>query len=202
MPAPVYRKVDTTKDTKLGDINIQGEYQFYKRETATSAIKATIYANIFSPTGILVEPSPVNFSRYEIIDDFAAFLLGTIWFYTAIDWYGFVAFANLFPFKKKGIQLGQNFFFQSGIGHNLGIYDDKIVFLLVEFYLVRNQHNRIKGLRDPNSGGLTLFLGPSFWYSNERIIFQAGVDIPVLQKLHGDQPKSTVYGCLALTWKF
>lgn len=202
IPAPVYRKVDTIKATKIGDINIQAEYQFFERETVTSAAKATIYANIFTPTGILVEPSPVNFSRYAILYDFAAALLGTIWCYTAIDWYGFAALANLFPFKNKDIHLGQNFFFQSGIGHNLSIYDDKILFLLLEFYIVRNQHNLISSARDPNSGGLTLFLGPSFWYSTERIIFQVGIDIPFYQKLNGDQPKSTVYGCAALTWKF
>lgn len=202
IPAPVYRKVDTTKATKCGDINIFAEYQFFQRETPVSATKATIYANIFMPSGILVEPSPVNFSRLAIIYNFTAFLFGALWCHTTIDWYCFAAFANLFPIKKDHIKLGQNFFFQSGIGHNLGIYDDKILFLLLEFYIVRNQHNRIHGLRDKNSGGLTLFLGPSFWYSTERIIFQAGVDIPVYQRLHGNQPKSTAFGCMALTWKF
>lgn len=202
IPGPVYRKVDTIKATKLGNINIQAEYQFMQKETTTSALKATVYANIFTSTGILVEPSPVNFSHYEINNAIGAFLLGTIWYYTAIDWYGFMAVANLFPFKKNDIQLGQNFFFQSGIGHNLGIYDDKILFLLLEFYIVRNQHNIVSGLRDINSGGITMFLGPSFWYSTERIIFQTGIDIPVLQKLNGDQPKSTFYGSIALTYKF
>lgn len=202
IPAPVYRKVDDTKATRAGDITIQAEYQFFEQETTTSATKATVYGSIFTPTGILVEASPVNFSRYPIDYNFTAFLMGTLCCYTAIDWYGFASCANLFPAKHHDIRLGQIFFFQSGIGHNLGIYDDKILFLLLEFYIVKTQHNRINGVRDINSGGLTLFLGPSFWYSNEQVIFQAGIDIPVFQKLQGNQPKSTAFSCASLTWKF
>ena len=73
---------------------------------------------------------------------------------------------------------------------------------LLELYFVRNQRNKISGTKDINSGGYAFFIGPSLWYSDERIIFQTGIDIPAMQILYGNQPRSTIFFGASLTWKY
>ena len=56
---------------------------------------------------------------------------------------------------------------------------------VIEGNLAYKGKNRIAGLKDPNSGGTSLFVAPGVQYVTRRWIAEAIVQIPVTQDLNG-----------------
>lgn len=56
---------------------------------------------------------------------------------------------------------------------------------VLEANLVHADKNRLSGTTDQNSGGTTLFLSPGIQYVTKKWIVEAGVQVPVVQNLHG-----------------
>ena len=56
---------------------------------------------------------------------------------------------------------------------------------VVEGNLIHQDKNRSNGVKDPNSGGTTLFLAPGLQYVTRRWIVEGVVQIPVVQDLNG-----------------
>jgi hypothetical protein len=56
---------------------------------------------------------------------------------------------------------------------------------VIEASVVHAEKNRVAGVRDPNSGGRSLFLTPGLQYVTKKWIFEAGVKVPVVQDLNG-----------------
>ncbi len=56
---------------------------------------------------------------------------------------------------------------------------------VLEANLVHSAKDRIGGIADPNSGGTTLFIAPGLQYLTRKWIVEAGVQVPVIQNLHG-----------------
>lgn len=59
-----------------------------------------------------------------------------------------------------------------------------------EANLVHSARDRIGGADVPNSGGTTLFITPGLQYVNRKWIVEAGVQIPVHQRLNGTALKN------------
>jgi len=51
--------------------------------------------------------------------------------------------------------------------------------------LIHQNKNQINGVKNPNSGGTTLFLAPGLQYVTKRWIVEGVVQIPVVQDLNG-----------------
>ena len=56
---------------------------------------------------------------------------------------------------------------------------------VIETNLIHKDKNRIAGVDNPNSGGTTLFLVPGLQYVTKRWVFEAAVQLPVVQDLNG-----------------
>ena len=56
---------------------------------------------------------------------------------------------------------------------------------VLEANLVHAAKDRSGGVDDPNSGGTTLFITPGLQYVTRKWIVEAGVQVPVIQNLHG-----------------
>jgi len=56
---------------------------------------------------------------------------------------------------------------------------------VLEGNLIHQGRNRNNGIRDPNSGGTTLFLLPGFLFVTSRWILEGGLQVPVIQDLNG-----------------
>lgn len=59
------------------------------------------------------------------------------------------------------------------------------VFGVLELSAVYNEHNRVSGVRDANSGGFQLFLTPGLQLASRRWIADLGVAVPIVNDLHG-----------------
>ena len=57
---------------------------------------------------------------------------------------------------------------------------------VLETNWVRQEKTRIDGNEDPDTGGATLFLAPGLQYVSKKWIFEAAVQVPVLQNLNGN----------------
>ena len=56
---------------------------------------------------------------------------------------------------------------------------------VIETNLIHKDKNRIGDVDNPNSGGTTLFLVPGLQYVTKRWVFEAAVQLPVVQDLNG-----------------
>ena len=59
------------------------------------------------------------------------------------------------------------------------------VYGVLEANLIHAARDRVGVTRDPSSGGTTLFVSPGLQYVTRKWIVEAGVQIPLLQDLHG-----------------
>ncbi len=59
------------------------------------------------------------------------------------------------------------------------------LYAVVEGNLLHAGRNRINGLKDPNSGGISFFLAPGLQYVTKRWIIEGIVQLPVSQDLNG-----------------
>jgi hypothetical protein len=56
---------------------------------------------------------------------------------------------------------------------------------VLEANLVHQDENRVVGVKNPDSGGTTLFISPGLQYVSKRWILEASVQIPAVQDLNG-----------------
>ena len=57
---------------------------------------------------------------------------------------------------------------------------------VLETNWVSQDRTRIAGNDDPDTGGATLFLAPGLQYVSKKWIFEAAVQVPILQNLNGN----------------
>lgn len=191
----VFNKAGCLKSQGIGDIIIQGEHAYIKKEKPTNVTVATIVGSLYIPSGSAKKIIPTGYGS-------TSYFLGGTTFHITIDWYYFASIGNLFTTKHHGSRFGNFLRYEAGIGRNLHHFDDKILLLYLELDGIRYNRNILNGKIDHNSGNNTIYLGPSLFFSTRRYILQAGIQAPIFQKLYGPQPKSLYYVGLRFVWLF
>ncbi|GMU19471.1 MAG: hypothetical protein AMXMBFR12_06630 [Candidatus Babeliales bacterium] len=200
-PVPVINQENGLRTSGLGDIIVQSEYAFYNKSDYHSANQATAIATIYLPSGIL-EPVRSGFSQHAPFTGFGspAFFVGGTWSRVTYDWYSFISGGELITTQHDGNKVGNSTLYQAGIGRNLKYYDDKILMGMVEFNGISFEKDKLMGHIDHDSGGTTMYVGPSLYLSTPNTIFQMGFQIPFYQKLNGNQAKTSFVISISLAW--
>ena len=122
----------------------------------------------------------------------------------ATEWYYYASPAVLLTTKHdNNTKFGNQVIYQAGFGKNIAYSPDNWIFMwMIELSGLYAQKRRIDGIIDQNSGGNVVFLGPSLWFSTERLIVQGGIAPVIYEHLFGDQPKDFVYITFNFGWKF
>jgi hypothetical protein len=203
--APVLAKENGLGSSGFGDTIIQGEYAFINKPTETSQTQATIVGSLYLPSGILEAskqganlPPHLPFTG---LGSYSFFLGGTVNHMTS-DWYMFTSMGGLITTEHSQTKLGNSLFYQAGLGRNLKHYNDAVLLLLFEFDGFYSKRDKLIGFKDFNSGGNIIYFGPSLYFSTKRLIFQAGAQVPVFQKLNGFQSKNSYYFSISIAWLF
>jgi len=204
IPAPVSNKENGKTTTAFGDIFFQSEYVLWDYDSETASSELTAVGSIFLPSGIL------DAATFDVeADDEAStgtgsisFFLGTTFNYTTADWYFFTSYGGIITTEREGTRIGNSLFYQAGIGYNLHYFPDKILLLLIELDGIWTKKSIFADVVNPNSGGNIIFLGPSLWYSTEKLTLQVGIQAPVFQKLNGVQNKDSYFFACEAIWKF
>jgi hypothetical protein len=176
---------------------IQAEYVFYGKNTQSTADQMTFVVNAatFPENSATITPRRVFESPN--------FLLGFTASHTSANWYYFTSIGTILTGKHNTNKTGNLFLYQFGISQNIAYKTDKWIFnWMLEFNGIYRQKDKILGKINPDSGGNQIFLGPSLWFSNERIIVHGGISFAVHQHLNGNQTKDKYFAAINLGLKF
>lgn len=169
----------------LEDIFAQFEYAFYTGNNSNSVNQATVVANVAFPTGSSSKDPPTGFGS-------SSFFIGTTFNHTQVDWFFFTSPGAVLTTTKDGTKFGDQLLYQFGFGRNIPSPSGWIFAWMLEFDGQYSWKNKIKGRTDPDSGGNTIYMTPSLWFSSKRIILQFGAGYPMVQHLFGNQPKKFI----------
>lgn len=206
IPAPTFSKEEGQTVSGFGDFFVQGEYTFINTSTATTQTQATVVGSIFFPTGELEFNKGVSTSVPTHLpftgNGSMSYFLGGTYSYTTTKWYSFVSAGKLFTTSHDNTKIGSSIVYQAGLGRNIANLTDQILLVLFELDGYAIKRDRLLGVIDPNSGEHSIYFGPVLYYATKRLIFQAGIQAPVYQRLHGIQTKNSYFLSISVAWLF
>ena len=180
----------------LEDLLIQLEGLIYSHETIDKVNGITLVANMTFPTGSAFKVPPTGFGA-------PSFFIGFTASHTQLDWYLFTAYAGIITTQRKNTKFGNQFLYQWGLSKNIAYKADKWLFnWMVELDGIYRQRNKFRGVIDADSGGNIVLLGPSLWFSTQRLILQLGISAVVSEHLFGLQTKDSYFLAADVGWKF
>lgn len=182
-PIALSNKDKTNRSHGWEDLFVQLEDALYTKESSTSFDQATIVGNMSFPTGSSTKKPPTGAGA-------PTFFIGGTFNHMTPDWLVFTSHGITVPTPHNGTRFGDRFLYQFGFGRNIPSPKEWIYTGLVEFDGEYAWKDKIRGIRDPNSGGNEIFITPSIWISSKKLIVQFGIGFPVVQHLFGIQRKS------------
>lgn len=202
IPVYITNKVDNKKSTGISDISGTFEYAYYNTNSLTASNTFTVLAALSLPTGSNSFSLSTDFNSKIPSTGFGStsFFLGTTFAHLAIDWYVYTSYGVILTTSKNNNKIGNEFLYQFGFGKNIPTSPKWIFTWIIECNGYYDQHDRIGKIIDPNSGGNSIYIGPSLWLSSEKYIFQAGISFPAYQNLFGCQNKNDFWAILSIAY--
>lgn len=156
---------------------------------------STFVFNITLPTGSAIKKPPTGLGA-------PSFFFGITMAHLSVDWYIYNSYAIDVPTDSIISKDGKTFYYQAGLGRNLKYSKKWIYCLTFELTGYYSQKNKINSVKDNNSGGNIVYLGPNCWIANKRIAIQPGFQFVITQQLFGKQIKELFRGSILLGYKF
>jgi hypothetical protein len=180
----------------LEDFIIEFEYIPYIYETTKTVSALSLVADFIVPTGSADEIPATGYGA-------STFFLGFTANYLSANWYCFTSSGAILPTSYDNNKSGNTFLYQFGVSRNIWYKTDGWIFnWMIELDGTYRQRDKVCGCIDPNSGGNSILLGPSLWFSSRRFIAQAGISGFIAQHLFGTQPKDSYYAAAYVGWTF
>lgn len=196
VPVALQYKDPVSTSYGLADTTVQLEYSIFERSSATNSQQATVVGAINFPTGSNSKSPPTG-------DGNASYFIGFTYNQSFVEWYWFASPALLLANKQPDVLYGAQYWYELGIGHSLHSVPDKyILAFMTEFDGEYLEKDRVDGAMDPDSGGNTIYITPSLWFSTKKFIAQFGVAIPAVQQLNGEQDKTKYFITSSFGWTF
>ena len=76
------------------------------------------------------------------------------------------------------------------------------VYAVIESNLIRRGRSTLKGIDDPNSGGLIWYLAPGLQYVRKRLVLEGAVQIPVVQDFNGSALENDFIATISARFNF
>jgi hypothetical protein len=195
-PTAVRFKSDGHRTSGSEDIIVQLEYAFYIRHMETVTNQMTLVASFLFPAGNDCINPPTGFGS-------PSFFLGVTAEHLATEWYYYTSYGALLTTKNDTNKAGNQFFYQAGFGKNIAYSPNRwILTWMVELNGWYEQKRKLNGIVDQNSGFNIIMIGPSLWFSTERLIIQGGVAPIVAQHLFGMQSRISAFASITIGWRF
>jgi hypothetical protein len=182
---------DQFKSTGSHDMIFQIEYAFYQKEYYTSTNQFSLVTAVYLPTGDELKEPATGFGS-------PSFFLGIVADRLSTEWYCYNSYGVLFTTKSEhDIKSGNQFFYEGGLGKNIAYAPDRWTLLwLLEFSGLYVQKGT--SIRVPNQEASfnMIMVGPSLWFSTNRMFLQVGIAPVVHQHLgEGERKHSFFAGC-------
>lgn len=191
LTTPTGQKI-TRNTSGIGDMKLFARYTAFKTDAPGRTLRIAPFAGIELPTGDNRDRDrfgrlPATFQLGSGSWDPFAGIIGT---FQTLDFEIDVQASAKFNRRADGFEFGDAYGLDASLQYRLWpreLTGDVPGFFygVIEGNLAYNQKNRIRGVRDRNSGGTSLFVAPGLQYVTRRWIAEAIVQIPVLQDLNG-----------------
>lgn len=201
LPIAVNYTIADRKFAGVENITFQFEGAVIDTNTVYDSYQLTLVTNVAFPISTLDGGRPIA-SNASAGSGQVSFLVGATACYMSADWYLFTCQGGIFSATRRATKSGNTYLYQFGASRSWGNYPGWIFAGMVELFGQYSARDTTNGIIDANSGGNSIFLGPSIWASSQRFIGQIGVAFAVTQKLFGNQSKVTWYPAIDLGWKF
>lgn len=177
----------------FGDLTVLGRLTAYEHNAPGQTVRVAPFAGIKAPTGrsrvrdrhgVLPPPLQPGSGAWDMLGGVVA-----TWQTLAVQFDGQLSY--LAHGKAHGRRAGHVARLDGSVQYRLWPRElsagvPAFVYGVLEANLVHAARDRAGGRRDPDSGGTTLFLSPGLQYVTKRWIVEAGVQIPVAQRLNGN----------------
>ncbi len=200
----------TLRSQGLGDITLSGKYRYYQNSEVSKTTEAAILLGLELPTGRtdrrdhgmrLAQPLQPGSGSLDTI-------LGTA--FTHID-NRLLINADLFwkiNAKADNFRFGDTYRFD--VGAQYRIYperyersDQLTVLLIAELNGSYAEQNRLHSVTQRDSGGLKVLASPGIQVIvSETLLFEASLQLPIIQNLHGDALEQEYGTIIGLRWRF
>lgn len=214
-------KLDDTTARGIGNIVTQLEYAFIQAQDAHAQAQATIVANVGFPNTALTNATRSikdafnafgSYDRYNyFVGGTASYLSTDVYFYTS-EGYVFntascqtittTAADMLTTCSTEKIRTGDVFYYQFGIGHNLGNPWGATLLGNIELNGALTKKDTSKGVSLDNTGSNIILLGPTLTLTTDHMLLQAGIQLPVFQKVNGIQNMQRYQTLFAFSYTF
>lgn len=120
---------------------------------------------------------------------------GAVASFQSLDWGADAQLAYQSNGEANGFRAGASSRFDLSVQRRLwpGVLDEGVpdfLYVGLEANLIHVTKNRVNGTDDPNTGGTTLYLTPTLQYVTRKWVLEAGIQIPVSQRLNGTALKN------------
>lgn len=199
----------TREVSALGDATILARYTAFQRDRPGRTFRLAPFAGLKAPTGDdderdglgrLPQPLQLGSGSWDP-------LFGVITTLQTLERQFDAAASWQFNTKANDFEFGDvarlDFSWQERLWpRTLGPGVPAFVYGVLEGNLIWQDRNEIDGRDDPDSGGATLFLAPGLQYVTKRTVWEAAVQLPVIQDLHGDALETDYVAILSFRVNF
>lgn len=181
----------------FGDLMLMGRYTVFEDNGPQSTFRIAPFLGIKAPTGS--DHATDSLGRLppqlQLGSGSWDWQGGVVASYQTLDWGGDVQLAHQSNAEANGFRAGAITRLDLSVQRRLwpGTLGEGVPSFLyggLETNLIHVAKNRVNGMDDPDSGGTTLFLTPTLQYVTRKLVLEAGIQVPVSQRLNGSALKS------------
>jgi len=185
----------------FGDLTVLGKYRFFTRDKPGQTTRASVVAGLKFPTGrsdkkdiIGLIPPPIQ-SGTGSWDFPFGLLFSSASTQRELD---IVFRAKINRTNDAGFKFGNIFLHDLAYQHRISTHKDakkpqsvpSFLYAVIEANGKLAQKNKNNDVVDDNTGGYLLFISPGILYVSTRFALEASIQIPTIQNLNGEQPKT------------
>ena len=178
--------------TAIGDIRAFGRYTVLRKNWTARALRFSVFAGVEAPTGDDDVTDDLGLLPASVQPGSGSWDLfgGLVATYQTLDFQIDGQLAYQANTAGDNFEAGDVARADASLQYRLWPRDlgsglPGFLYGVVEANLIHRARNRVGGLKDRNSGGVTLFLVPGLQYVTKRWIVEAAVQLPVVQNLGG-----------------
>lgn len=193
-----YETVKDESETQqgIGDITLSTKYRFWRVDTLAVQETAAIIAKVKLDTG----DNQVGSGTTDA-------LLGFTYGYESLKWYRWASVRYRFNQNRSienqgNLRRGDRLFidFAGGYRPEVNDYREADTVWLLELNGEYSERNAFNGVDMNNTGGKQWFVSPGIFWTFRNFAVKAGVQIPLLSNLNGEQDDSDYRVRLELEW--
>lgn len=170
LPVAIQFDQGPVSNTGVDDLTIQLEYALLSTDHTRGSGQITVVGQLIVPAG-----------KPEIGFGSTAAFLGLTFSYMADQEYLFTNYGATFHSHAGDLKLGTEFFYEFGIGYNFGNPFGGILTGIFEIDGIYRRRNRLACVVQENTGNHVLYMGPTLFFSLEKVQVIAGIQIPATQ---------------------